>query len=229
MEAFLDFERRGADPRRRHLDRRVRALHADARPARSSTRSPPTTRRTASPRASCATGCSSGGRRRSRSSGRSRCPSRRSRRSCGRSWSSARSCARRCSRRADELAAQLLDYHDRERKPVWWAFFDRVEQTPEELVEDAEAIGLLEPGRRARAGRALLRLAAHLPAAGAQARRRPPAVRRGKGGTRARSSRSTARRGRSRCKRGPTLEEVELPRGAAPRRAVPDRRRRRTR
>ena len=25
----------------------------------------------------------------------------------------------------DELAAQLLDYHDRERKPVWWAFFDR--------------------------------------------------------------------------------------------------------
>ena len=32
-----------------------------------------------------------------------------------------------------ELAAQLLDYHDRERKPVWWAFFDRVEKTPEEL------------------------------------------------------------------------------------------------
>ncbi len=44
-----------------------------------------------------------------------------------------------------DLAAQLLDYHDRERKPVWWAFFDRIEQTPEELVEDAEAIGLLTP------------------------------------------------------------------------------------
>jgi predicted RecB family nuclease len=42
-----------------------------------------------------------------------------------------------------ELAAQLLDYHGRERKPVWWAFFDRIEQTPEELVEDADAIGLL--------------------------------------------------------------------------------------
>src|SRR5207249_619116 len=27
-----------------------------------------------------------------------------------------------------ELAAQLLDYHDRERKPVWWAFFDRLEK-----------------------------------------------------------------------------------------------------
>jgi len=45
----------------------------------------------------------------------------------------------------EELAAQLLDYHHRERKPVWWAFFDRIEQTPEELVEDADSIGLLEP------------------------------------------------------------------------------------
>jgi uncharacterized protein len=45
----------------------------------------------------------------------------------------------------EELAAQLLDYHDRERKPVWWAFFDRIEETPEELVEDADSIGLLEP------------------------------------------------------------------------------------
>ena len=44
-----------------------------------------------------------------------------------------------------ELPAQLLDYHDRERKPVWWAFFDRIEQTPEELVEDADSIGLLTP------------------------------------------------------------------------------------
>ena len=49
----------------------------------------------------------------------------------------------------EELAAQLLDYHDRERKPVWWAFFDRLEMTPEELVEDAESIGGLEPDRRA--------------------------------------------------------------------------------
>jgi predicted RecB family nuclease len=42
-----------------------------------------------------------------------------------------------------ELAAQLLDYHDRERKPVWWAFFDRIEQPPEELVEDSDSIGLV--------------------------------------------------------------------------------------
>ena len=44
----------------------------------------------------------------------------------------------------EELAAQLLDYHDRERKPVWWAFFDRIEMTPEELVEDPESIGQVE-------------------------------------------------------------------------------------
>ena len=41
------------------------------------------------------------------------------------------------------LSGQLLDYHDRERKPVWWWFFDRLEMTAEELVEDAESIGAL--------------------------------------------------------------------------------------
>jgi predicted RecB family nuclease len=45
---------------------------------------------------------------------------------------------------AAALAGELLEYHDRERKPVWWAFFDRLEMTPAELVEDAESIGLLE-------------------------------------------------------------------------------------
>jgi uncharacterized protein len=42
------------------------------------------------------------------------------------------------------LASRLLDYHSREAKPVWWAFFDRLERTSDELVEDAEAIGGLE-------------------------------------------------------------------------------------
>jgi uncharacterized protein len=45
---------------------------------------------------------------------------------------------------AAALAGELLDYHDRERKPVWWAMFERMEASPEELVEDAESIGLLE-------------------------------------------------------------------------------------
>jgi uncharacterized protein len=44
------------------------------------------------------------------------------------------------------LLAQLLLYHRREEKPVWWAFFDRIGRTGEELQErDSDAIGGLEP------------------------------------------------------------------------------------
>ncbi len=39
------------------------------------------------------------------------------------------------------LLAQLLDYHQREARPVWWAYFDRVRMLPEQLIEDSEAIG----------------------------------------------------------------------------------------
>src|SRR5205823_14588577 len=46
--------------------------------------------------------------------------------------------------RGEELAAQLLDSHGRERKPVWWPFFDRLQMPPDELVEDSESIGRLE-------------------------------------------------------------------------------------
>jgi hypothetical protein len=43
------------------------------------------------------------------------------------------------------LLAQLLLYHRREEKPVWWAFFDRIGRTGEELHErDSDAIGGLE-------------------------------------------------------------------------------------
>ncbi len=43
------------------------------------------------------------------------------------------------------LAAQLLDYHRREAKPSWWAYFRRLEMSEEELVDDEDAIGRLEP------------------------------------------------------------------------------------
>jgi predicted RecB family nuclease len=43
------------------------------------------------------------------------------------------------------LAGELLEYHRREAKPVWWWYFRRCEETPEELVEDSESIGALEP------------------------------------------------------------------------------------
>jgi uncharacterized protein len=43
------------------------------------------------------------------------------------------------------LLAQLLLYHRREEKPVWWAFFNKIGRTSEELQErDSEAIGGLE-------------------------------------------------------------------------------------
>ncbi len=46
--------------------------------------------------------------------------------------------------RGETLASRLLDYHRREAKPVWWAFFDRLAKTSGQLVEDAESIGGLE-------------------------------------------------------------------------------------
>lgn len=46
--------------------------------------------------------------------------------------------------RARVLAADLLEYHRREAKPEWWAYFERLGKTAGELCdEDAEAIGNL--------------------------------------------------------------------------------------
>jgi predicted RecB family nuclease len=41
------------------------------------------------------------------------------------------------------LLAGLLDWHRRESLPEWWEYYDRLEQTDEELVQDAAALGLL--------------------------------------------------------------------------------------
>jgi uncharacterized protein len=44
------------------------------------------------------------------------------------------------------LAAQLLEYHRREDRPVWWNYFRRLDSTEEELRDwDSEAIAGLEP------------------------------------------------------------------------------------
>lgn len=40
-----------------------------------------------------------------------------------------------------ELIWQLLDFHRRADKPVWWAYFSRQDMTDEELIEDVECIG----------------------------------------------------------------------------------------
>jgi hypothetical protein len=45
-----------------------------------------------------------------------------------------------------EHAGELLEYHRREAKPVWWWYFKRCDMLPEQLVEDdSESIGSLEP------------------------------------------------------------------------------------
>jgi predicted RecB family nuclease len=40
---------------------------------------------------------------------------------------------------------QLLEYHRREARPVWWHYFRRLEASEEELLRDSEAIAGLEP------------------------------------------------------------------------------------
>jgi predicted RecB family nuclease len=44
----------------------------------------------------------------------------------------------------DWLLAQLLDYHRREARPQWWAYFRNLELDDEELVDGSETIGGLE-------------------------------------------------------------------------------------
>src|SRR5205807_2131347 len=44
------------------------------------------------------------------------------------------------------LLAQLLSWHRREAKPGWWAYFDRLGRSDEELRDDSESIGELDYG-----------------------------------------------------------------------------------
>jgi predicted RecB family nuclease len=114
------------------------------------------------------------------------------------------------------LAAQLLDYHDRERKPVWWAYFERQEMTPLELVEDAESIGRLEPtGEREPVKKSVVH-AFTFPAQehklGQGQDVRDPAT-----GEKAGEIVELDRDDRTlRLKRGPSLEEVPLPEALIP-------------
>ncbi len=45
---------------------------------------------------------------------------------------------------ARRLMAQLLEYHHREARPVWWMFFDRCQAEADELFADADCIGGLK-------------------------------------------------------------------------------------
>ena len=44
----------------------------------------------------------------------------------------------------NELVFQLMDFHRREAKPAWWAFFERAEKSQDELIEDPDCIGNLQ-------------------------------------------------------------------------------------
>jgi len=114
-----------------------------------------------------------------------------------------------------ELAGQLLDYHDRERRPVWWAFFDRLEQTPEELVEDPDSIGLVEPvGETEPVARSLVHVFAYPPQEHKLDVGDSPFDEEGHA---AGEIVELDREGRRvRLKRGPSLEDVPLPQALLP-------------
>jgi predicted RecB family nuclease len=114
------------------------------------------------------------------------------------------------------LAAQLLDYHDRERKPVWWAFFDRMEKTPEELIEDAESIGRVQPtGESEPAKKSIVHVLTypaqeHKIRAGGEVLDRATGKRAGEIDELDRDER------RLRLKRGPSLKDAALPEALIP-------------
>jgi predicted RecB family nuclease len=43
-----------------------------------------------------------------------------------------------------ELVLQLLEFHRRETKPQWWAYFSRPDMSLDELIDDAECLGGLQ-------------------------------------------------------------------------------------
>jgi predicted RecB family nuclease len=115
------------------------------------------------------------------------------------------------------LAAQLLEYHRREAKPVWWAFFARLGQSPAELVHDSEAIGELEPDGSEPVKRA--RSLVHAFTYPAQEHKLEPGddvvdPATGKGAGEILELDDAT--GRLTLVRGPSLEEVPLPRAVIP-------------
>ncbi len=115
------------------------------------------------------------------------------------------------------LLAQLLLYHRREEKPVWWSFFARIGLTPEELQErDSDAIGGLVPtGPPTGSGESLVwpftfpEQQHHL---GAGDQVYDPAT----GGSAGTIEELDEEAGTLRLRRGPSLEDVPLPESIIP-------------
>jgi predicted RecB family nuclease len=49
------------------------------------------------------------------------------------------------SEAARDLVAHLVDFHARAKKPEFWAVYDRAEREPEDLIDDGECIGAIQP------------------------------------------------------------------------------------
>ena len=69
------------------------------------------------------------------------------------------------------LLAQLLGWHRREDKATWWEFYRLMDLTPEQLIDEDDPIGLLEPvGPARRPGQGQAGLALPVPGAGVRPR-----------------------------------------------------------
>jgi predicted RecB family nuclease len=68
------------------------------------------------------------------------------------------------ARSARWLTAELLEYHRREARPAWWWFFARRQMSADQLVEDSEALGRLEPVGAPRAAKKSLDYRLRFPA-----------------------------------------------------------------
>ena len=230
IETFLDFERDAELQGRRRLDRRCTSDYArDARPADPRRRSRPTTRRTASATLAAARLAARRGRarRRSPSALEPREPRRRARR---RPRSSAPRCSQGCPTTAHDArssrpaavargAAARLPPTAR-RKPVWWAFFDRIGRTPEELQRATTPTRSAGSSRRARRSSSGESLVYPLHASRAQEHKLGPGDQRrstrDRRAGRRRSSRSTSEAGRSRCGAARRSTTQPLPRALIP-------------
>ena len=95
--------------------------------------------------------------------------------------------------------ADLLEFHNREAKPEWWAAFERCDKTTDELIEDVECLGgLKKSGDPPVQDKRSTILYIPVPAPGLQAQDRRPGRERADHGTgQVRSRKSTNRKGSS--------------------------------
>ena len=182
---FMESTRPRIGKGRRGFHHRVRKLASDRRPDHSRRRSSATTKKTACRPGGCATGCSNERRTRSGSSDvvipwrenvdraalRRKHPTRRSNARARSSLldPSAIDPTSQERRWQGGVARARADYHRREAKPGWWAYFGRREASSQELLDDTLALAGLQPtALPVVADNDPLHPYAHVPAAGVQ-------------------------------------------------------------